>query len=84
MIESEHTAERPSWRCRVCDDPWPCVPAKRQLLSTLSPTRLAVQGLANLEEAARDVPGMPVGEAFARFVSWAWPENATAYEMAPE
>lgn len=22
-----HPAERPSWRCRVCNVPWPCQPA---------------------------------------------------------
>jgi hypothetical protein len=69
---SEHTAERPSWDCRVCGKPWPCDPARERLASTLSLTTLAMTMWTNLEEAAGDMPTMPVSEAFERFLNWTW------------
>lgn len=84
MAEIEHVALRPSWNCRACGYPWPCVPAKRQLTAELSPTQLAIRGWGDLEEAAQDLPTMSVKAAFVRFVEWTWPEKAAQHEVFPE
>ena len=70
MVDAEHTADRPSWDCRCCGKPWPCDPAREQLVAELSPVRLAMYCWVNLEEAAGDLPDMPVAEAFDRFLAW--------------
>jgi len=31
MPRTEHLAERPSWHCRACQQPWPCTTAKVNL-----------------------------------------------------
>ena len=31
MPRTEHTADRPTWDCRVCGRPWPCAVAKVEL-----------------------------------------------------
>lgn len=84
MVNFEHLAGRPFWDCRDCGQPWPCTEAKKQLLATLSPTQLSIHGMSRLEVAARDLPTMTISDAFERFVSWTWPENAAAYEAPPE
>jgi hypothetical protein len=67
---SEHVGERPSWDCRSCGRPWPCDPAREALAAELGPIQLAMYAWANLEQAAGDLPGMPVGEMFDRFLAW--------------
>lgn len=84
MDEPEHVAEQRTWRCRSCRAEWPCLDAKRQLVATHTQTELAILALLDLQHAARDLPHMPLGDAFDRFVTWTWPHNATAYEMPPE
>jgi hypothetical protein len=32
MTETTHIADRPSFDCRACGEPWPCVPAQENLL----------------------------------------------------
>ena len=67
----EHIADRPSWDCRACGKPWPCDPAKAKLAAELGPTALAVYAWEHAEEAAPQLPGMPVAEFFDRFLTWA-------------
>lgn len=38
-------------------------------------TTLAMTMWVHLEEAAGDMPTMPVGEAFERFLNWTWSAN---------
>lgn len=78
MDEIEHTADRPTWYCRICHDEWPCEPARKELLNTHSPTRLAALMWCYLETAAFEMPTMPVGDFFRRFVSWTWPHQPPA------
>lgn len=70
MTTTEHIAERPSWHCLIDGKPWPCDAARKALASEMDPVQLAMYAWANLEEAAGDLPGMPVGEAFDRFLAW--------------
>lgn len=70
---SEHLAKRPSWDCLACGKPWPCDPAREHLAAMHSPTRLAMLQWGNLEDAAGDLPGMPVAEAYDRFIAWTRP-----------
>jgi len=72
MIDFPHVAARPSWDCRACGEPWPCTPAQRHLMGTLSPVRLAMYMWSNLEEAifqghfsSKDCPAL-----FDRFILW--------------
>ena len=66
----EHVAHRPSWDCRACGKPWPCPVARERLASELDSIQLALYAWVNLEEAAGDMPLMPAGEAFQRFLAW--------------
>lgn len=72
MTDVEHTADQPSWNCRACHEPWPCRPARDQLRQTCSPTTLAALMWTHLEHAALELPSMPVGYAFDRFIRWTW------------
>lgn len=67
---TEHVAERPSWDCLNCGKPWPCDPAREALAAELGSVQLAMYLWTNLEEAAGDLIGMPVAEAFDRFIAW--------------
>lgn len=69
-IEPEHSAARPSWDCRVCDQPWPCDPAREALVGEMDSVQLAMYLWVNLEEAAGDLPTTPPREFFDRFLSW--------------
>lgn len=71
--KAEHIAERPSWDCLACAKPWPCDPAREALTDELGLIQRAVFMWGNLEEAAGDMPGMPVAEAFDRFLAWTRP-----------
>jgi hypothetical protein len=70
MTGPEHIADRPSWNCRACGDPWPCAPARKALIAELTMVGLAVYMWTNLEEAARDLSGEPFGEVYTRFLGW--------------
>jgi hypothetical protein len=75
MAEVEHNADRPSWDCRACHDPWPCAPARARMLDEMSSIELAMFCWANLEEAAGDMPQMTAAEAFDRFMNWSRPRR---------
>jgi hypothetical protein len=71
-----HVPGRPSWDCLACGKAWPCDPAREHLAATHTPTQLAMLMWAQLEGAAFDLPGTPVGEMFDRFVKWTWRPGA--------
>ncbi|MFI7540602.1 hypothetical protein [Actinoplanes sp. NPDC049599] len=72
----------PAWRIRSASSSWlrrsdrrtarnaACDPAREALRAELSPVRLAMYLWTSLEEAAGDMPGMPVAEAYGRFIAW--------------
>jgi hypothetical protein len=75
LIESvadNHAPQRPSWDCIACDEPWPCRPAKIQMLNEArnSMTSLRIAAWANFELAAYDMPTGPAIELYQRFVGW--------------
>ncbi|MFE0592758.1 flavin reductase [Micromonospora echinospora] len=74
----EHTAARPSWRCRACGAPWPCSSARLRLLVEYRGNRPTLLIYLNLmmEDAAADLPpGRPddatSSDLAVRFLSWA-------------
>ena len=66
----EHLPDRPSWRCRVCDQAWPCELAKAGLRQTLDPVSLGIYAGAQLYAATGDLPGVAPEELWDRFVAW--------------
>jgi hypothetical protein len=66
----EHAPTPKTWDCLVCNDPYPCPPARAQLAGEMNATQLAMLGWNLLEAAVRDMPDMPGAELFARFVAW--------------
>jgi hypothetical protein len=72
MVAIEHSPERPSWHCRACGEPWPCAPAREQLVEeTGGGTILAIQCWVYFDLYVRDMGNGPLGEAFQRFIGWA-------------
>lgn len=69
----EHTAARPSWRCRACGAPWPCSPARLGLLAEYRGQRVALLMYlaALMVEAAGQLPPEPTPTLGTRFLTWA-------------
>jgi hypothetical protein len=67
---TDHIAERPSWRCRTCADPWPCDSARHDLSGRMDRVALATHMWAQLDDAANDLPAGPPAELFDRFIRW--------------
>jgi hypothetical protein len=70
----EHAADRSSWDCRACGEPWPCAPAKVLLneefrgdLSTLILFLVSTFYEATDSYADREAPP----DLYGRFVIWA-------------
>jgi hypothetical protein len=69
---SAHEPRFPTWRCKVCRDPWPCGTARAELYA------LYADSLATLElnlsllmvEASRDLRRDCAGSLYDRFVGW--------------
>lgn len=74
----EHIAQRPSWDCRACGQPWPCAVAKVDLAEQFArrPTELTLYLSANMYEAIEDMRaatrGTPAGLS-GRFLDWVRP-----------
>jgi len=72
---AEHLAERPSWDCRVCQQPWPCAVAKVDLATEYlqRPTALTFYLSTYLYQAIEDMRtttrGSPAGLT-ERFLHW--------------
>jgi len=75
---TERTAARPSWECRACDKPWPCDPAREQLAAEMDGLQLSLYLFTCLEVVAGDLPRLPPGEAFDRFIAWTRPSTLAA------
>lgn len=67
----EHIAQRPSWDCRACGEPWPCDPAREALTAEMGGTERRIYLWSCLEEAMGHLPPTPAAETFDRFLSWA-------------
>lgn len=68
----EHLPVRPSWRCRSCDQPWPCRPARLALVGEFGArsTGLRIQLATYLEPVARDQPQITPADLYRRFIAW--------------
>ena len=69
---SIHLAARPSWRCRTCDDEWPCGTRRTQLLAEYGTTSVSLVLFlsACLLDAIGDLPNWPAGMLYWRFLGW--------------
>jgi hypothetical protein len=71
MSGDEHKADRPSWDCGTCGAPWPCEPAREQIIAEHGAgTRLVLWMSIDMIDAARENPGLLPGQLYERFISW--------------
>lgn len=89
-----HLPQRPTWHCKVCNDPWPCKPARLLLLLEHRGNMIALSIFMGsyLHDAVRDLirlhPDTPLdsGELFDRFLAWTNPRQlppATRLDPSP-
>lgn len=74
--EFEHLPDRPHWRCRACDRPWPCPDARASLLHEYRsyPSLLKIYLSAQMYEALDDFTAhgdSPPLDLYERFLLWA-------------
>jgi hypothetical protein len=69
--EVMHLPERPSWQCGECRHPWPCGPAKTDLMATLTRVGRVVYMNLYLLDAVGDQAESDATETFDRLVGWA-------------
>ncbi|GID43512.1 hypothetical protein Aca07nite_07870 [Actinoplanes capillaceus] len=70
----EHTADRSSWDCRVCERPWPCAPAKVALIEEhrADSSVLLLYLVATFYEARNSyLHQQEPADLYGRFVIWA-------------
>jgi hypothetical protein len=69
---STHNPMRPSWECGGCGDPWPCVTRRRELLAEYERARvsLVVYVTGQFLDAVQDLPSVPSGALYDRFLGW--------------
>lgn len=66
----DHSADRPTWNCRTCREPWPCASAQADLRAELGETQLRMYLWTTLEEAVGDLSHVTSPELFQRFFAW--------------
>ncbi|MGC9667471.1 hypothetical protein ACNTMW_13050 [Planosporangium sp. 12N6] len=67
-----HLPVRPTWTCVCCGNGWPCETGRRQLLIEYDGAT-AMLGLVmstHFVRAAEDLPVVPAGQLYHRFVGW--------------
>jgi hypothetical protein len=72
---TEHLYQRPTWDCRICENPWPCANAKSDLLAEFAkfPSVLQIYMSAQMHDALHELTahGEPVpADLYQRFLSW--------------
>ena len=67
-----HQPARPSWDCEACEKPWPCDPAREQLVASMGHgTALTVYMYGFFQEANQQLPPpAPVNELYVRMLEW--------------
>jgi hypothetical protein len=70
---TEHVAERPTWHCTVCGQPWPCAVAKVELTEQYPSANLGLfmascwhEAIENLRDSEERVPP----DLYQRFLGW--------------
>jgi hypothetical protein len=66
----DHIADRPTWNCAACGEPWPCAPAQVDLRAELGETQLRIYLWTTLEGAVGDLSQATGPEPFQRFFAW--------------
>jgi hypothetical protein len=74
---SQHLPARPSWTCTGCGKPWPCLPARDELLVEYVdvPIALALYLTSCFLEAMAHQPGTSA-ELYRRFLGWLYMRRA--------
>src|SRR6266508_3181610 len=69
---SAHLPARPTWTCTGCGVDWPCPTRRAQLAAEFAeaPVSLGVYLGACLADAAGDLPAVPAGVLYHRFLAW--------------
>ncbi len=72
MSGPEHTPLRPDWRCRDCDEPWPCPTRQVMLLAEFRDQPVSVVLLLAFcfHEASETLTGVPTEEVYSRMFGW--------------
>jgi hypothetical protein len=77
-----HNYTRPAWLCVACGVPWPCASKRAEYLAKFSDPddEDRLRGRARLRmilgtlalDAEKDMPDMPKGETYTRFIEWTY------------
>ncbi len=74
MADVEHLPQRPSWECRACGDPWPCLPAKVEIevehAKDPTPVGIRLHRMYRLAAWDADLPDAGDDALYARIVGW--------------
>lgn len=67
-----HSPQRPVWTCAADGLDWPCGDARARLLAEFdgAPTSLGLYMAAQFTDAAQDLPHVPAGHLYDRFLCW--------------
>jgi hypothetical protein len=72
-----HLPQRPDWRCLACQEEWPCLGARADLLTEYADARpsLGMYLAAHMMDAVLDL-GRPLdAELYDRFLAWVRPRE---------
>ena len=70
-VDVTHLPERPSWRCRVCREPWPCKPSKADLIATMDRVGRVIYMNSHMADAISDQAEFDATDMYDRFIGWA-------------
>lgn len=70
-VDVEHGPARPSWLCRSCGSPWPCLSTKDDLSATTDRLGKVIYMNLYLADLLDDQPGMTIEAAYDRLIWWA-------------
>ena len=67
-----HIPARPTWRCTGCDEPWPCLAKREQLLTEYGDSHAELRTLMALRvaDAAEDLRQFGAEQLWNRFLGW--------------
>lgn len=71
-LKAHHLPVRPGWSCTCCEEAWPCAARRSQLVEERRTNRMTVAAVmaGHLRTAVEDLPDVPVGELYERFLGW--------------
>jgi hypothetical protein len=74
---SEHTVYRPAWTCGMCDQDWPCEPARKMIADLhVDDHESLVEQMARLMIWALDDLGLAdTVDLYKRFLGWTLPKG---------